>query len=109
MLELGLRGRLRLVTSRYLLAELESLLLSRFRFSVDAAREVGAELESVSLVVEPTDVPRVCRDLADDEVLAAATAGQANWIVTGDDDLLALNHYGEISILRPRAFLDEVG
>lgn len=109
VLELGLTGRIRLVTSRYLLGELERVLVSRFHFSADAAREVGTELESTSLVVDPTDVPRVSRDRADDEVLAAAHVGRARWIVTGDEDLLALTAYKGIAILNPRRFLDEVG
>lgn len=108
VLELGLRGQLRLVTSPYLLAELERVLVNRFRFSSDAAREVGTELEGVSLVVEPAEMPRISRDRADDEVLAAAHAGKAEWIVTGDDDLLALTSYAGIAIVRPRRFLDEL-
>lgn len=109
VLELGLRGRTRLVTSRYLLGELERVLVSRFHFSPEAAREVGTELESASLLVDPTEVPRVSRDRADDEVLAAAHVGQARWVVTGDQDLLALITYKRIAILSPRRFLDEVG
>lgn len=109
VLELGLRGRIRLVTSRHLLDELERVLVSRFHFSADAAREVGSELESISLVVDPTEVPRVARDRADDEVLAAAHLARARWIVTGDEDLLALTAYREVAILSPRLFLDEVG
>lgn len=109
VLEFGLRGRVRLVTSRYLLGELERVLVSRFHFSADAAREVGTELEGASLVVDPTDIPRVSRDRADDEVLAAAHLGRATWIVTGDEDLLALTAYQGIAILSSRRFLEETG
>lgn len=109
VLQLGSTGHLRLVTSRYLLAELARVLVSRFNFSAEAARDVNEELEIIGLVVDPPEVPRVCRDRADDHVLAAARAARARWIVTGDSDLLALGSYGESAIVRPRAFLDEVG
>lgn len=48
----------------------------------------------------------VCRDPADDAVLATAVEGRASAIVTGDDDLLTLVEYEEIAILTPRAFLE---
>jgi predicted nucleic acid-binding protein len=49
---------------------------------------------------------RVCRDKHDDIVLATALAGKADFIVTGDDDLLALKKFRGIRILSPRNFLE---
>jgi predicted nucleic acid-binding protein len=43
----------------------------------------------------------VCRDPDDDAVLALALAAQADLIVSGDEDLLALRHYQDIPILNP--------
>jgi len=42
-----------------------------------------------------------CRDPKDDKFLALAVAGQADAIVTGDEDLLALHPFRGIPILRP--------
>ena len=57
-------------------------------------------------MVPDTDHARgVCRDPVDDIVLAAAVEGRAAAIVSGDDDLLALEAYGDIFIMTPRAFL----
>jgi uncharacterized protein len=50
----------------------------------------------------------VCRDSDDDRVLSAAIEGRAEVIVTGDDDLLALQEYEGIAILTPRAFLEMI-
>ena len=36
---------------------------------------------------EPAAMPRVCRDRADDAILACALAARAEFLVTGDDDL----------------------
>jgi hypothetical protein len=48
----------------------------------------------------------VCRDPNDDHVLAAALAADADYIVTGDADLLALRTYQNIQIVTVRGFLD---
>lgn len=96
-------GRLRLMTSRYLLDEFEEILETKFGFSRAAAVETRSELEVLARIVEPIEVPRVCRDPDDDHVLAAAVAGEAELIVTGDRDLLVLKSHGDIEILTPTA------
>jgi predicted nucleic acid-binding protein len=39
-------------------------------------------------------------------ILATAIAGNAECIVTGDEDLIVLGQYGSVRILRPREFVD---
>ncbi len=51
------------------------------------------------------DIERVRRDLDDHHVLAAGIAMHAEWIVTGDKDLLTLARYTNISIVTARDFL----
>jgi uncharacterized protein len=51
-------------------------------------------------------VSRLSRDPEDDKYVAAALEGGAEYLVTGDDDLLALGAYDTVAILSPRAFLD---
>ena len=46
-----------------------------------------------------------CRDPKDNKFLEAALAGEADAIVTGDDDLLVLHPFEGIDILRPTEFL----
>jgi len=46
------------------------------------------------------------RDPKDDEFLEVAVHGQADLIVTGDADLLALNSFRGVAILTPTAFLE---
>ena len=45
-----------------------------------------------------------CRDPDDDTILALAATGRADVIITEDDDLLVLNPFDGIRILRPREF-----
>lgn len=68
-----------------------------------------ARFRYLAIVVEPQDVPAIiAHDLDDDHVLAAAVAGGADYIVTGDPDLLDLQLYRGITILTPAAFLANV-
>jgi len=46
-----------------------------------------------------------CRDPKDDKFLELALNGRADVIVSGDQDLLTLNPFREISIVKPAAFI----
>jgi predicted nucleic acid-binding protein len=48
----------------------------------------------------------VCRDKDDDKYLECGIACEADYIITGDKDLLALKTYKNIQILTPRAYLE---
>src|SRR5689334_22846452 len=50
-------------------------------------------------IVEITDEVHDCRDPKYDKFLAIALSGQANCIVSGDDDLLVLDPWRGISIM----------
>jgi putative PIN family toxin of toxin-antitoxin system len=52
-------------------------------------------------LIIPNRTVTACRDPKDNKFLEAALSGTANAIVTGDDDLLALNPFEGVDILRP--------
>jgi predicted nucleic acid-binding protein len=57
--------------------------------------------------VEPGEVPEdVVRDRKDRAVLACAVGGKAEYIVTGDEDLLILKTYQDVGIVTPAQFLE---
>lgn len=96
---------LRLFASPALLEELADVLArpmatKRLALLGKTAAEVLADYQAALEVVEPSAVPRaVLRDADDDQVIAAAFAAQADFIVSGDDDLLSVGRYQGISIL----------
>lgn len=47
----------------------------------------------------------VSRDPKDNSVLECALAGKADWVITGDQDLLEIKSFRKISIVNPRQFL----
>lgn len=56
-------------------------------------------------LVHPTRRVKVCRDPQDDMLIEAALAGNAEYLVTGDEDLLVLKKYETVRIVTPRVFL----
>jgi putative PIN family toxin of toxin-antitoxin system len=100
-------GSLSLITSPTLFAELEEV-LARSKFdsvllrSRTSREKSLAEVRRLAEVLDPPPLPEpICRDPDDDHVLAVAIAAQADFIVTGDTDLLVLNAVQGIPILTP--------
>lgn len=57
---------------------------------------------------DPVDPPSLCRDPDDDYLLALAVASQAEALVSGDQDLHALDYPG-VDVITPRAMFDRLG
>jgi len=61
--------------------------------------------EAAQNILGQTDsIEPICRDSDDDMILACARDAAADYVVTGDEDLLVLKNYKGISILSPREF-----
>ncbi len=80
--------------NKYLLEE------ERMRFLVALPKET----ELIEVTVAITD----CRDVKGNKFLELAATGRADYIISGDQDLLVLNPFRGIPILTPREFLSGV-
>ncbi len=59
-------------------------------------------------VLENIDIVQsfsVCHDRKDDKILELAVSGEADYIITGDQDLLVLNPFQNIAIIFIQEFL----
>ena len=83
---------------RYLVERIAPTELRRF---VEVLIEVS---ELVSRITEP--IPAVTRDPKDDFLLAYALVGRADYLVTGDQDLLVLGTVGRLSIITAAALIE---
>lgn len=96
-----------LFTSAALLVELGEVLArpvlsKRLALLGRAAHEVLADYIDAVELVTPIAVPRViAADADDDQVIAAAIAAEADFLVSGDRHLLALGSYNKIRMVAP--------
>lgn len=99
------------LTSADLLAELARVLaLPRIQrqagFDSARAARFVRRIEAYATRVTPTRTIDVSRDPDDNRVLEAAVAGEADYIVTGDRDLLELALFEGIRIVTPADFVN---
>lgn len=105
----------RLFSSAVLLDELADVLTRpsasrRLAIIGRSAHEVLADYIEAVEVVEPERVPRVVpNDADDDHVIAAAIAAGADWIVSGDADLLSIGSHNGIPVLTAAQALQHFG
>jgi uncharacterized protein len=74
----------------------------------DERLEFLAVLLCETELVEVTHHVDACRDARDNKFLELSASGEADCIVSGDEDLLVLHPFQGISIVSPRDFLDDV-
>ncbi len=99
-------GELSLVSSPFILTEVRRILARKFRLSHE---EVAAALEPIreaisEIIDHEPKIGRICRDRDDDHVLACALAAKADYLVTGDADLLDIKTFRRVRIVTPRNF-----
>jgi putative PIN family toxin of toxin-antitoxin system len=96
--------RFTLLTSESIAAEVESVLsrtsvLEKLRTGSVAARALLLLLRRRAEFIQPTVTLRLSRDPGDEKFLECAVAGQADYIVSADADLLTLSAVQGIPIL----------
>jgi putative PIN family toxin of toxin-antitoxin system len=62
----------------------------------------------VAEMVEISEKIVACRDPKDDKLLELAGSGKADFLVTGDNDLLVLNPFRNIKVVTPRYFINNI-
>lgn len=109
--EAWVEGKFTLLVPEALLEELLVTVTSKPRLSNRVPSEELEEFlaiirtfsEELPRITDP--IPVVTRDPKDDYLLAYALVGTADFLVTGDDDLLMLNEQiQELQIMTPRRF-----
>ena len=98
-------GSHEILLSEPLLNEIRRNLAKKVKLGRPTVSGIERLLRENGSVLEPATVPTdACRDADDLHVSGLAKAGKADYLVTGDGDLLALNHYGRCRIVAPRQF-----
>lgn len=63
------------------------------------------DYQNTVLWVDVTQIITDCRDPKDNKFLEVAVNAEANYLISGDDDLLVLHPYEGVQILAPADFL----
>jgi len=102
----GRKKQFHLIVCPVILQEFERVLIKKFSATRNEARSaLQIVSEAIHSVVRPSQlVQSVCRDPDDDAILACALEAGADYLVTGDVDLLELKTYKGIRIVTPRDF-----
>jgi putative PIN family toxin of toxin-antitoxin system len=94
-----------LVVPEVVLTELERVLATKLKLPKARIAEYLAFLREHEVIAKPARALDLdVRDRADAWVLASAVAGQADVLVTGDQDLLVLGTRAPVPVLAPRGF-----
>ncbi len=99
------QGALGLVLSKYILDEMVRVLpkLSQNRRSATEIRDLADSFLFMAELVDPSNkVDKALRDKADGPVLGTLLAAKADYLITGDKDLLTLA--GKYAIVTPAEF-----
>ncbi len=86
--------------------------LSRAKFDAYVSREKRqyfiSEMRELGLFIAIRKHISLCRDPADDKFLEVAVNGKADYLITGNQDLLVLESIETIPILSPADFLKHI-
>ena len=99
----------RLITGDVVLDELRDVLANRFKLPSSTTKDILDLLRSQEVIAKPkttTSIP--IRDPDDAWILASATEGRCDVLVTGDRDLLDIADAAPLPILSPRGFWEFV-
>jgi putative PIN family toxin of toxin-antitoxin system len=96
-------------TSRELVTKLSSpKFLSYRKMTLQQVKEIIEEYFQISKLVEPTQKVILSRDKDDNMFLELAHEINADYLITGDKDLLSLNSFKGTKICKPSEFIKMV-
>lgn len=99
--------RIQLIVCRELLEEIKEVTARPKVSKYFPPEKVDSLIEFMQIIgesFEPSQQVRLCRDEADDYLLALAIDGHAHYLVTGDLDLLVLQEIGSCKIVDAATF-----
>lgn len=114
IVESGIENKYSLLIPQDTLIELKDKLihkkyLKKF-ITTNEVKEFINILESNSELVSQIkeEIPSIVRDKKDDYLIACAVVSEADYLVSGDKDLLILKKIGKLKIITPREFSEKL-
>ena len=104
---MAMNRKFQIVTSLFILDEMERNLVQKFDVPTRKARQLRTHIEKIGDVYDPKGTVRVVAGhAADNLVLETAWLGRARYLVTGDrQHLVPLKTFRNVKIIEPSMFL----
>jgi len=93
---------------KFIIEEIKMNLIEKFKVPKDTVLKNCEFVYKHTTMVEYTkdEIPNICRDKDDNHILACCLKAEADWLITGDCELLDLKEYKKTKIASPREFLN---
>ena len=102
----GIIGDYQWVTSAEILDEVANKLRTKFKFPEESIQELVDILITHCHIIEPSSKFDIVRDKSDNKIIECAYDGKADYIVTGDTDLLEIKEFKGIKIITAKEFIE---
>jgi uncharacterized protein len=109
VVDLAAEGKIELVISHVVLAELGNTLNAKLHIPEEAIDSYIYSIAEIAEVVRPNFQYNILSDRPDNRILECAVKGKADLIVTGDKQMLALKNFKGIGICTPADLLHTLG
>ena len=108
ILDMWIQGRLTLLVTERILDEYRTILSQKW-LKPDRVSELSRDMTEFAVVVDPKErVHEIKEDPSDNRFLECAAEGEADYIISSDQHLLALQRFRRTEIVRPTQFLKHV-
>lgn len=104
----GIIGEYQLVISADIIDEAVDKFRNKFKFPEENIEDFIDILITYCHIIDVTSKFDVVRDKKDNKIIECAFDGNADYIVTGDPDLLVLKEFKGIKIIKAKGFLDKI-
>lgn len=100
------KGNFELILSDDIIEEFETVLRRKIKLSGQEISDARTILEEATeeIIQKVNPIKPICRDKSDNKILACALTTNADYLVTGDEDLLTIKQYGKTRIISPKEF-----
>jgi putative PIN family toxin of toxin-antitoxin system len=106
ILKLFVDNKVEVVMSEEIITELRRIIINKFPLFVNSLNLLEASLRKDTVFVQLGSITiDASRDVDDNRIIETAYIGKAQYIISGDKDLLVLKKYEDIKILSPVDFL----
>lgn len=104
VLSLWAQNKIQIITSNKIITEYLRV-LHKIDKEGNIAKKWGAFIIENSVIIQNRDLIKTCRDPDDNKFLNCAIIGRADYLVSGDDDLLCLKEISKTKIINPSKFI----